>query len=83
MNTQNLKHDSHPTEPANEEIAALAYSFFETTGRLDGHDLEHWLRAEEQLTKGRSPMKKSRNGARTKSTPTNHNPKEKVVSISD
>lgn len=54
MNYQNLEQDTHRAEPTNEETAALAYSFFEASGRLNGHDLEHWLRAKEQLSKGDS-----------------------------
>lgn len=37
------------------EIAALAYSYFEADGRTNGHDLEHWLRAERQLASTRKP----------------------------
>ena len=64
MSKQYLKQDTHPAEPANEEIAALAYSFFEAGGRLDGHDLEHWLRAKEQLSKDCSSENKSQKDAR-------------------
>jgi|SRR6185437_16109337 len=54
MHKHNSRHNSHPAEPTNAEIAKLAYSFFEAAGRLEGHDLEHWLRAKEQLSKERS-----------------------------
>jgi hypothetical protein len=51
MPDHDSKHDSPPAESDNEEIARLAYSFFEAEGSQDGHDLEHWLRAKEQLSK--------------------------------
>ena len=35
--------------PTREEIAQFAYSLFESRGREDGHDVEDWLRAEQQL----------------------------------
>ena len=54
MNYQTLEQDTHRAEPTNEETAALAYSFFEASGRLNGHDLEHWLRAKEELSKSGS-----------------------------
>jgi len=36
-------------EPTQEEIAAKAYELFQQDGSTDGRDLEHWLRAEEEL----------------------------------
>jgi hypothetical protein len=66
MHKHNSRHNSIPAEPSHEEIARLAYSFFETEGRLDGHDLEYWLRAKKQLSK--SPLVRgqalTRRGAR-------------------
>jgi hypothetical protein len=53
MNKHNAKHNSQSVKPAYEEIAARAYSLFEAAGRLDGHDLEHWLLAEKQLSNSR------------------------------
>ena len=35
--------------PTRDEIAQLAYFFYEARGRQDGHDNEDWLRAERQL----------------------------------
>ena len=35
--------------PTREEIAQLAYSLYESRGRQDGHQLEDWLRAEQEL----------------------------------
>ena len=36
--------------PSRDEIARLAYHFYETHGRRDGHDVDDWLSAERQLT---------------------------------
>jgi hypothetical protein len=35
--------------PTHDEIANLAFSLYEARGRQDGHDLEDWLRAEQEL----------------------------------
>jgi hypothetical protein len=37
---------SHPTQ---DEIAQLAYSLYESRGRQEGHQMEDWLRAEQEL----------------------------------
>jgi hypothetical protein len=40
------------TEPAyNQEVRVRAYELFEQRGREDGHDLEDWLQAEDELTR--------------------------------
>ena len=36
-------------EPTHEEIAALAYSYWEARGCVDGSQEEDWLRAEQEL----------------------------------
>ena len=36
--------------PAHDEIAQLAYCFYESRGHQDGYAMEDWLRAEQQLT---------------------------------
>jgi hypothetical protein len=36
--------------PSRDEIARLAYRFYETRGR-DGHDVDDWLSAERELTR--------------------------------
>jgi hypothetical protein len=36
--------------PMEKEIRARAYELFEARGREDGHDLEDWFRAEEEIT---------------------------------
>jgi len=35
--------------PSPDEIARLAYQFYETRGRNDGHDVDDWLSAEREL----------------------------------
>lgn len=35
--------------PTRDEIAHLAFHLYESRGRQDGHDVEDWLRAEEEL----------------------------------
>ena len=37
--------------PSQDEIARLAYSFYETRGRQDGQDVDDWLSAERELTR--------------------------------
>jgi hypothetical protein len=35
--------------PTRDEIARLAYQLYETRGRQDGHELDDWLSAEQEL----------------------------------
>jgi len=35
--------------PPRDEIARLAYQFYETRGRQDGQDVDEWLAAEREL----------------------------------
>ena len=35
--------------PTHDEIAQRAYSLYESGGRQEGHQMEHWLRAEQEL----------------------------------
>ena len=37
--------------PSRDEIARLAYRFYETRGRRDGKDVDDWLSAEQELTR--------------------------------
>lgn len=32
-----------------DEIAQVAYTYWETRGRVDGHDVEDWLMAEQEV----------------------------------
>ena len=44
------KYTGGQTWPTHDEIAQLAYSLYESRGRR-GHDLEDWLRAEQELVR--------------------------------
>ena len=37
--------------PTHDEIAQLAYCFYESRGHQDGHAMEDWLRAEQELVR--------------------------------
>ena len=37
--------------PTHDEIARLAFSLYESRGRQDGHHIEDWLRAEQELVR--------------------------------
>ena len=37
--------------PSRDEIARLAYQFYETRGRWHGHDVDDWMSAEQELTR--------------------------------
>ena len=37
--------------PSRDEIARLAYHFYETRGKLDGQDVDDWLAAEHELAR--------------------------------
>jgi Protein of unknown function (DUF2934) len=45
------KNTSDRERPSTDEIARLAYEFYEAGGRRDGQDVDDWLAAEEQLTR--------------------------------
>ena len=40
---------SKAPEKIGEQISRRAYELYETRGREDGHDLEDWFRAEEEI----------------------------------
>ncbi len=40
--------------PSHHEVAVLAYSYWEASGRRTGRDWEHWFRAERDLRTGRT-----------------------------
>jgi hypothetical protein len=46
-----LKYTGGRDRPSHEEIARLAYCFYEKRGRRDGHALDDWLSAERELTR--------------------------------
>ena len=37
--------------PTHDEIAQLAYSLYESRGRQEGHQVDDWLRAEQELVR--------------------------------
>jgi len=45
------KYTGGRTSPTQDEIARLAYHFYETRGRRDGHDVDDWISAEQELTR--------------------------------
>ena len=45
------KYTGGRTRPSRDEIAWLAYHFYDTRGRRDGHDVDDWLSAEQELTR--------------------------------
>jgi hypothetical protein len=45
------KYTGGRTSPTHDEIAQLAFTFYESRGRQDGHHIEDWLRAEQELVR--------------------------------
>ncbi len=45
------KDTGHRQFPTHNEIAQLAYSLYESRGRQEGHQIEDWLRAEQELVR--------------------------------
>jgi hypothetical protein len=45
------KHTGRRTSPTHDEIAQLAFTFYESRGRQDGHDIEDWVSAEQELVR--------------------------------
>ena len=43
------KYTGRRTSPTHDEIAQLAFTLYESRGRQDGHHIEDWLRAEQEL----------------------------------
>lgn len=48
---QNVGQIFEQIEKRFQQIAQRAYQLFEENGRMDGHDLDHWLKAESELLK--------------------------------
>src|ERR1700683_3610602 len=46
------RQDARPVSPCRDEIAALAYTYWELQGSPEGNDLDNWFRAEESLGSG-------------------------------
>ena len=45
------KNTGRRTSPTHDETAQLAFSLYESRGRQDGHHIEDWLRAEQELVR--------------------------------
>jgi len=45
------KYTGSRTFPTHNELAQLAFSLYESRGRQDGHNIEDWLRAEQELVR--------------------------------
>lgn len=45
-----IKNTGGRERPSRDEIARLAYHFYERCGRRDGQDVDDWLSAERELT---------------------------------
>lgn len=41
--------ETEATPELQAKIALRAYQIFEESGRVDGHDMENWLRAEQEV----------------------------------
>jgi hypothetical protein len=50
VRTTNNKQRHAAVKPSHDEIAERAYSLFSASGYIPGHDVEHWLQAEAQIT---------------------------------
>lgn len=50
--------------PLADEIERLAHSYWEAEGRPDGRHLEHWLRAEAEVSHSDARSDDATNGAR-------------------
>jgi hypothetical protein len=45
------KYAGRRTSPTHDEVAQLAFSLHELRGRQDGHHIDDWLRAEQELVR--------------------------------
>jgi hypothetical protein len=45
------KYTGRRTSPTHDEIARFAFSLYESRGRQDGHHIEDWLRADQELVR--------------------------------
>jgi hypothetical protein len=45
------KYTGPRTAPTRDEIAQLAFTFYESHGWQDGHDTEDWVRADQELVR--------------------------------
>lgn len=56
MKSKDVEMEGSNTDPGNyvDEIARVAYTYWETRGRVDGHDVEDWLMAEQEVLRRHS-----------------------------
>ena len=52
-NTRKIRMKTEPQD-LEEQIRQRAFELFESRGREDGHELDDWLRAEEEVTQQRT-----------------------------
>jgi hypothetical protein len=50
VKTPHINQRHAAVKTSHDEIAGLAYNLFSASGCIPGHDVEHWLQAEAQLT---------------------------------
>ena len=50
VRTPNNNQRHAAAKPSHDEIAGRAYNLFSASGYIPGHDVEHWLQAEAQMT---------------------------------
>jgi hypothetical protein len=50
VKTQNNNQRHDAVKPSHNEIAERAYNLFSASGYIPGHDVEHWLQAEAQIS---------------------------------
>jgi hypothetical protein len=50
VRTPKLNQRHAASKPSHDEIAKRAFNLFSASGYIPGHDVEHWLQAEAQLT---------------------------------
>lgn len=58
MNPMNTlpRSEASPRLPTEAKIRERAYQFFEESGRVPGHDWDHWLRAEAEMMAAAAPQ---------------------------
>jgi hypothetical protein len=50
VRTPKNNHRHAAVKPSHDEIAERAFNLFSANGYIPGHDVEHWLQAEAQIT---------------------------------
>ena len=64
-NIQTLLDEGRPREKCHASIAQRAYEIYETGGRRQGHNMQDWLRAEQELSGGVGTKTRTRDGPST------------------